>query len=192
MILQGCQLSPNLPSSMSIMFAISHYSCRKVSISYNNLCFTCMEPQSLTCAFHLSNYGGWSVFLCGLHLHMEVVVSAQRCVCDWVRVSLSSSPQSTMATPDYEPQPQDGHALVEYNGCTYLIGGEDSNKEPIDPSTVAILDPVTLKWQRRTTTGTCICRHWHLVPCMVCCASNATVQALTLSAIIIYYTRLSK
>ena len=95
----------------------------------------------------------WSVFLCGLYLHMEVVVSAQRCVCDWVRVSLSSSPQPTMATPDYEPQPRRGHALLEYNGCTYLIGGEDSNDEPIDTSMVAMFDPATLKWQRCTTTG---------------------------------------
>ena len=97
--------------------------------------------------------GAGLCFLCGLCLHMEVVVAAQRCVCDSVRVSLSSSPQPTMATPDYEPQPRTGHALVEYNGCTYLIGGADSNEEPIDPSTVAILDPATLKWQRRTTTG---------------------------------------
>ena len=129
--------------------------------------------------------GAGLCFLCGLCLHMEVVVAAQRSVCDWVRISLSSSPQPTMATPDYEPQLRAGHALVEYNGCTYLIGGQDSNEEPIDPSLVAVFDPATLKWQRRTTTGTCICRHWHLVPCMVCCASNATVQALTLSAIII-------
>ena len=72
----------------------------------------------------------------------------------------SSSPQLTMAstdrgaaTPGYEPQPRWGHALVEYKGCTYLVGGRDSNDGPIDLSSVEVLDPTTLKWQRRTTSG---------------------------------------
>ena len=72
----------------------------------------------------------------------------------------SSSPQLTMAstdrgaaTPGYEPQPRWGHALVEYKGCTYLVGGRDSNKEPIGLSSVEVLNPTTFKWQRCTTSG---------------------------------------
>ena len=72
----------------------------------------------------------------------------------------SSSPQLTMAstdrgaaTPGYEPQPRYGHALVEYKGCTYLVGGRDSNRCIIGLSSVEVLDPITLKWQRRTTSG---------------------------------------
>ena len=63
---------------------------------------------------------------------------------------LSSSPQLTMASTDggvdtsgYEPQPRDGHALVEYKGCTYLVGGHDSKGRPIDPSLVVTFDPTT-------------------------------------------------
>ena len=72
----------------------------------------------------------------------------------------SSSPQFTMAstdrgaaTPGYEPQPRSGHALIEYKGCTYLVGGRDSNKKPIGLSSVEVFNPTTLKWQRRTTSG---------------------------------------
>ena len=57
------------------------------------------------------------------------------------------------ATPGYEPQPRWGHALVEYKGCTYLVGGCDSNRWPIGLSSVEVLNPTTLKWQRRTTSG---------------------------------------
>ena len=57
------------------------------------------------------------------------------------------------ATPGYEPQPRYGHALVEYKGCTYLVGGRDSNHRPIGLSSVEVLNPTTLKWQRRTTSG---------------------------------------
>ena len=57
------------------------------------------------------------------------------------------------ATPGYEPQPRTGHALVEYKGCTYLVGGHDSNNRPIGLSSVEVLNPTTLKWQRRTTSG---------------------------------------
>ena len=73
---------------------------------------------------------------------------------------LSSSPQLTMASTDggvatsgYEPQPREGHALVEYKGCTYLVGGHDSKGRPIDPSLVEKFDPINLKWQRHSTTG---------------------------------------
>ena len=72
----------------------------------------------------------------------------------------SSSPQLTMAStdrgeanPGYEPQPRYGHALVEYKGCTYLVGGHDSHYQPIALSSVEVLNPATLKWQRRTTSG---------------------------------------
>ena len=72
----------------------------------------------------------------------------------------SSSPQLTMAstdrgaaTPGYEPQPRKGHALVEYKGCTYLVGGRDSKGRPIGLSSVEVFNPTTLKWQRRTTSG---------------------------------------
>ena len=58
-----------------------------------------------------------------------------------------------VATPGYEPQPRYGHALVEYKGCTYLVGGHDSNNLPIGLSSVEVLNPTTLKWQRRTTSG---------------------------------------
>ena len=57
------------------------------------------------------------------------------------------------ATPSYEPQPRWGHALVKYKGCTYLVGGRDSNDRPIGLSSVEVLNPTTLKWQRRTTSG---------------------------------------
>ena len=58
------------------------------------------------------------------------------------------------ATPGYEPHPRWGHALVEYKGCTYLVGGHDSNERPIGLSSVEVLNPTgTLKWQRRTTSG---------------------------------------
>ena len=72
----------------------------------------------------------------------------------------SSSPQLTMAstdrgaaTPGYEPQPRYGHALVEYKGCTYLVGGRDSNNRSIGLSSVEVLNPTTLKWQHRTSSG---------------------------------------
>ena len=57
------------------------------------------------------------------------------------------------ATPGYEPQRRSGHALVEYKGCTYLIGGHDSNDRPVGLSSVEVLNPTTLKWQRRATSG---------------------------------------
>ena len=56
-------------------------------------------------------------------------------------------------TLGYEPQRRTGHALVEYKGCTYLVGGRGSNGQPIDLSLVEIFDPTTLKWQCHTTTG---------------------------------------
>ena len=57
------------------------------------------------------------------------------------------------ATPGYEPQPRRGHALVKYKGCTYLVGGRDSNNRPIGLSSVEVLNPTNLKWQCRTTSG---------------------------------------
>ena len=59
------------------------------------------------------------------------------------------------ATPVYEPQPRTGHALVEYEGCAYLVGGMDSRGQPIELSSVEVFDLTTFKWQRRTTTGVC-------------------------------------
>ena len=72
------------------------------------------------------------------------------------------------ATPGYEPQPRSGHALVEYKGCTYLVGGRDSNNLPIGLSSVEVLNPTTLKWQRRTTSGE--------TPVQVFCAACAVVH----------------
>ena len=66
---------------------------------------------------------------------------------------MMASTDGKVAISGYEPQPREGHALVEYKGCTYLVGGHDSGKQPIDPSSVEIFDPVTLKWQCHTTTG---------------------------------------
>ena len=64
-----------------------------------------------------------------------------------------ASTDGGVATSGYEPQPRDGHALVEYKGCTYLVGGHDFHDRPIDPSLVVTFDPTTLEWQRHTTTG---------------------------------------
>ena len=58
-------------------------------------------------------------------------------------------------TPVYEPQPRYGHALVEYEGCAYLVGGLDSGGSPIELSSVEVFDLTTFKWQCRTTTGVC-------------------------------------
>ena len=89
---------------------------------------------------------------------------------------LSSSPQLMMASTDrgvatsgYEPQPRQHHALVEYKGCTYLVGGHDSNGRPIDPSLVEMLDSTTLKWQRHFTRG--------VGPIEVCRAAYAVLQS---------------
>ena len=57
------------------------------------------------------------------------------------------------ATAVYEPQPRYGHTLVEYEGCTYLVGGRDSRGRPIELLSVEVFDLTTFKWQRRTTTG---------------------------------------
>ena len=89
---------------------------------------------------------------------------------------LSSSPQLTMASTDggvatsgYEPQPREGHALVEYKGCTYLVGGHDSKGRPIDPSLVEMFNPTNLKWKRHTTTG--------VGPEEVCLAACSVLQS---------------
>ena len=66
---------------------------------------------------------------------------------------MMASTNGGVATSGYEPQPREGHALVEYKGCTYLVGGHDFDDRPIDPSLVEMFDPTTLKWQRHTTTG---------------------------------------
>ena len=72
------------------------------------------------------------------------------------------------ATPGYEPQPRSGHTLVEYKGSTYLVGGRDSKGRPIGLSLVEVLNPTTLKWQRRTTSGE--------TPVDVICAACAVVH----------------
>ena len=57
------------------------------------------------------------------------------------------------ATPGYEPRARWGHTLVEYKGCSYLLGGRDFNSQPIGLTSVEVLDPTTLKWQCHTTSG---------------------------------------
>ena len=57
------------------------------------------------------------------------------------------------AAPGYEPQPRTGHALVAYKGCAYLVGGQDSNNQPISLSVVEVFESTTLKWQCHMTTG---------------------------------------
>lgn len=64
---------------------------------------------------------------------------------------MASSNES--ATPGYEPISRLGHVLVEYNDCSYLVGGLDSNDQPISLSVVDVFDPTTLKWQRHNTMG---------------------------------------
>lgn len=57
------------------------------------------------------------------------------------------------AISGHEPMPRLGHVLVEYEGCSYLVGGLDNNDQPISLSEVDIFDPTTLKWQCHNATG---------------------------------------
>ena len=75
-------------------------------------------------------------------------------VYDMLAVFLSSFLQFTMASFQfYEPAPRTGHALVEYKGRTYLVGGQYYNSQPISPSSIDIFDPTTFKWQQCNTSG---------------------------------------
>lgn len=53
----------------------------------------------------------------------------------------------------YEPASRKGHALVEYMGKAYLVGGKTFNDQAISLSSIDVFEPTSFKWQQCSTSG---------------------------------------